>query len=132
MTLLSYVWPDQAERLHRLQAALDLAGRVEAPVDRAGADTWLAERLVAEDGVATIVQHSVFWWYLPAEAQERVAGTIQAAGAQATASSPIAWLRLEVADGEGNADLRLTTWPDREDRVLARTSAHPRRIAWLL
>ncbi len=37
LTLTSYVWGDQRERLERLRAALDVAAATEAPVERAGA-----------------------------------------------------------------------------------------------
>lgn len=44
LTLRSCVWPDQPERLVRLDAALALAERVPVTVDRAGAADWLAVR----------------------------------------------------------------------------------------
>ena len=45
LTLLSYVWPDQAERLARLRAALAIAA--ESPVDvvQATIEEWLPEQL---------------------------------------------------------------------------------------
>ena len=45
LTLMSYVWPDQAERLALLRAACEVARRVPAHVERASAPDWLAERL---------------------------------------------------------------------------------------
>src|SRR3954454_18866681 len=43
LTLLSFVWPDQAERVQLLRGALDVAARVPAPVDAAPADQWLRQ-----------------------------------------------------------------------------------------
>jgi hypothetical protein len=36
LTLTSYVWPDQVERLERLRAALAVAREVDAPLDWLG------------------------------------------------------------------------------------------------
>ena len=44
LTLAAYVWADQVERLERLRAALTVAGRVDAPVERAHAAEWIEER----------------------------------------------------------------------------------------
>lgn len=41
LTLQSYLWPDQMERFRRLTAAIDVARRVPAPVDRANAADWI-------------------------------------------------------------------------------------------
>jgi len=39
-TILSYVWPDQAERLALARAACDVARRVSAVVEQADAPDW--------------------------------------------------------------------------------------------
>ena len=131
LMLLSYVWPDQEERLERLRAALDLAPRIEAPVDRAAADDWL-EGVRVEQGAATVVQHSTFWWYLDDDVQRRMMKALARAGGEATPDAPLAWLSFEVSADDGTSDLRLTTWPGGEERLLARAAAHPRRIEWLV
>jgi hypothetical protein len=41
LTLLSYVWADQIERVERLRAALAVAAELEMPVERAGAADWI-------------------------------------------------------------------------------------------
>ena len=65
LTLLSYVWPDQLERFARTAAAIDIAARVPAVVDRADATAWLTDRLLEPaDGTTTVVFHSVMWQYL--------------------------------------------------------------------
>ncbi|HEY6881286.1 MAG TPA: DUF2332 family protein, partial [Polyangiales bacterium] len=43
--LLSYVWPDQRERLARTEAALDAAARANWRVERAPASAWLVRKL---------------------------------------------------------------------------------------
>jgi hypothetical protein len=69
LTLTSYVWADQVARLERLRGALDIATRVPATVERAGALEFLTRELAeARDDVTTVVWHSVVWQYVdPAE-----------------------------------------------------------------
>ncbi|HYC82377.1 MAG TPA: DUF2332 domain-containing protein [Solirubrobacterales bacterium] len=122
-TLLAYVWADQRSRVERLTAALEVAREHPVAVERARAAAWAAERLAAPaKGVATVVFHSVFAWYMPAEERDELLATIVAAGDRATAAAPLAWLRLE---GPGElAELRLTTWPGGEERHLGRAGYH--------
>src|SRR6201999_1027292 len=92
-------------------------------VERAPAAAWAAERLAQPaEGLATVVFHSIFLWYLPEDERAELAATIAAAGERATATAPLAWLRLE---GPGElAELRLTTWPGGEERLLGRAGYH--------
>jgi hypothetical protein len=129
LTLMSYVWPDQVERFSRLEAAIEVARRVPAKVDRAEADMWIADRLTLPlPGIATVVVHSIVLQYLPREARARLKGAIHTAGERASGASPLAWLRMEPA-GE-RAELRLTTWPGGEERVLASAGYHGSPIWW--
>ncbi len=125
-TLLAYVWADQTDRLERLRAAFDIAARVPVSLDRAEALEWLPERLADPPaGTATVVFHSIVMQYFSDADAARFRGILAEAGASATASAPLAWLRLEprrVVDAD--AELRLTTWPVGRDRHLARTSPH--------
>src|SRR5262249_49245889 len=54
--MLSFVWPDQRERLQMLEAAIEIARRVPAQVDRCDAVEWLRIHLANQHrGVATVV-----------------------------------------------------------------------------
>jgi hypothetical protein len=129
-TLLSYVWPDQLERLARLEAAIDVARRVPAVVDRADAPTWLEEHLAAPaEGVATVVVHSIVLQYLPKPARGRLQAALAAAGRRASEAAPLAWLRMEPAGDQ--AELRLTSWPDADEELLATSGFHGAPIRWL-
>jgi hypothetical protein len=137
LTLLSYVWPDQAERLQRLRDALDIAR--DAPVDiaRAPIDDWLPEQLADPvAGVATVVFHSVVWQYLPESTRALVHATLEAAGGRATATAPLAYLRLEPAPATYfPAELRITSWPGAasatDSRLLATSGFHFGPVTWL-
>jgi hypothetical protein len=121
--LLSFVWPDQRGRFERLRAALAIAEHHPPPVDRADAGTWLAERLATPvTDAATVVYHSIVWQYLGDATRQRLREAMRTAGDAATERAPLAWLRMEPA---GNiADLRVTTWPGGEERVLAHAGYH--------
>jgi hypothetical protein len=129
-TLESFIWADQVERLAHLRAAVALARAQPPVVARRGAAEWLGEQLSApRDGVATVVFHSIMWWYLSEAERDRVSALIAAAGARATATAPLAWLRLELM-GSTEPDLRLTMWPGGAETLLAHADAHGRYVRW--
>lgn len=132
LTMLSFVWPDQAERVGRLRAALDVAARFPVSVDRADAGIWLAEHLDhgPRTGVATVVFHSIVWQYLPIATRDRIRAALAHSGRQATSAAPLLWLRMEPATSTF-ANLRLTTWPGGADEVLAEVGYHGADIRWL-
>jgi hypothetical protein len=130
--LLAYVWPDQPERLQRLEAALAIAANSPPEVDRAGAADWLEANLALdpEPGVTRVVLHSIAFQYFDANSQRRVAAQIEAAGARASVAAPLAWLRYEQEPAEGRPSLRLRTWPGGE-QLLAWAHPHGRSVHWL-
>ena len=129
LTLMSYVWPDQVERFTRLDEAIDVARRVPATVDRASAPDWIEARLaVPIPGVATVVAHSIVLQYLSTPERSRLRAALQAAGDRASGSAPLAWLRME--PGGEQAEVRLTTWPRGEDRIVGRAGYHGQPIWW--
>jgi hypothetical protein len=145
-TLLAYVWPDQSERIALLTGALEVAHRVPAAIERADAGEWLARELTrVRAGMATVVFHSILAQYLGREGRERFLGAIAEAGARATPAAPLAWLRMEpgghqaarwlrmepIAPAEESTEVRLTTWPGGEDRLLATAGSHGRPVRWL-
>ena len=129
LTLRSYVWADQLERLARLDAAISVAAAIPCVIDTAQAADWLAVQLRAPGGgVASGVFHSVMWDYLSGAEQVRMTATLDHAGAKASARAPLAWLRLEP---HGNTfEVRLRVWPGLEDRVIATTGAHAPSVRW--
>jgi hypothetical protein len=131
LTLRSYVWPDQVARHERLRAALVIARRVPARLDKAGAADWLTSQLVgATPRAVTVVFHSIVIPYLSVDERDRVCELLREAGDRATAEAPFAWLRMEPA-GE-QADVRLTLWPGGEERLIATAAYHGPPIRWLI
>jgi hypothetical protein len=130
--LVAYVWPEQSERLARLQAAVALALREKPAVTKADAVDWLERHLAAPvAGVASVVVHTIVWQYFSKEARTRAKGLIEGAGERATASAPLAWLSLEQYAPDQHPELRLVLWPGGERRTLARTHPHGAWIEWL-
>jgi hypothetical protein len=130
LTLLSYTWPDQAERLERLRGALEVARKVSATVEQADAVTWLEERLADPlADAATVVFHSIVFFYLDDAARARVRRLLEEAGAGASPGAPVAWLFLEMESERFEVRLRL--WPGGEERLLATSTAHGPPVRWL-
>jgi hypothetical protein len=131
LTLQSYLWADQLDRLALLRAAIELARRIPGHVVSGDAAAWIAPRLVArERGVATVVYHSIFWQYMSRDRRAAVKAAIDEAGAGAAAHRPLAWLRLEPVGREGPYEIRLTSWPGGRERRLGEGSPHGRQVHW--
>ena len=130
--LLAYIWPDQFERLDRIRAAIDLALSLGVTVEAADAVAWTARVAAPQAGAVTVLYHSVFWQYMPPESQAALAQVIAGHGAKATPDAPFAWLRMEPApDNMAVMEVRLTIWPDGENRLLAQVHPHGARVKWL-
>jgi hypothetical protein len=133
--LLAYVWPDQPERIARLEAALAIAADSPPALDRGSADAWLETVLTSEGnaGTARVVMHSIAFQYFSQEAQARITEHMETVGNTASRDTPLGWLRYELDPSlGGNATLRLRLWPDGSDRLLAETDGHGRKVTWLL
>lgn len=129
--LLAYIWADQTERLARIRAAIDVALARGVTVEAADAVDWTRAKVAPRAGTATVLYHSVFWQYMPAESQTALRDLIAAIAAQATPDAPLAWLRME-PDPENMLamQVRLTLWPDGAERVLAEVHPHGAWVRW--
>lgn len=133
LRLRSYIWPDQPERLKRLDAAIDIAAATPFSLTAADAadyvETSLGDR---KPGETFVLYHSVMWQYLPDGTKSRIGATLEQAGSAATVDAPVAWLKMEGLGGvEPYATLSLTLWPPGETNHLARCDWHCRWIEWL-
>lgn len=129
--LESFIWADQPQRLAQLRAAVAAARRDPPPLERRSAAEWLPAQLAtATDGVATVVFHSVMWWYLSDDDRQHVIAAIEAAGARATPAAPLAWLIFDLF-GSTTYEVRLRLWPDGAERKLAYACPHGRWVDWV-
>lgn len=142
LRLKAYVWPDQTDRLGRIDAAIRLAIETGVRVDKADAADWLKAKLAARPQTGlTVIFHSVFLQYPPAEVRRALLDMTETAGAAATPDRPLAWLCLEPAaffqgpDQSGispNAFVTyLRVWPEGGARRLLKTDGHVTRAEML-
>jgi hypothetical protein len=128
--LVSFVWPDQTDRIGRLVAACELARTIEAPIEQANAPEWLQAQLrTTRCGVATVVFHSVVLQYMTVGDREQLGRVLANYAARATAESPLAYLSLEPHNYRGRVVLRI--WPGDQRFDLAESSMHGRDVKWL-
>ncbi|MAK60024.1 MAG: hypothetical protein CMK09_03500 [Ponticaulis sp.] len=134
LRLKSYVWVDQTERLERFDAAVELALQNETKVDEADAVDWLKAKLASpRKNALTVICHSVFLQYPPKETRDALVDLIETAGARATDSAPIAWLRFEPEAlwgqrGSSRMLLDYRSWPGDERTKLAVSDGHVRLV----
>lgn len=134
-----YVWADQPERLARLDAAIALAAETGVTVDRADAADWLRAKLATRPTTGlTVVFHSVFLQYPPAEVRRELMALLERSGADATPERPLAWLCFEpqglfASPEPATLDpsafvTHLTVWPGGVGRRLLRADGH---VTWV-
>ncbi|OSC25666.1 hypothetical protein B8W69_18510 [Mycobacterium vulneris] len=133
LTVLSYVWPDQAARLARLRGAIEVACRVPAVLERRTAADAVAG-LTLTDGALTVLWHSITWQYLSADERAAVRAHVDALAARADARSPFAHLTMEPArDGPGapiRFAVRARSWPHGDPQTLAECHPHGPPVDW--
>ncbi|RDJ23237.1 DUF2332 family protein [Bosea caraganae] len=128
--VLSYIWPDQADRLSTTEAAFDAAAAAPWRVEREDAATWVEARLseTSPTSRARVLMHTIMWQYLPEPTKQRITAAMMQAGAAAMAERPLYWLRME-ADGD-SAAVTLGKWPGGAERELGRADYHGRWVEW--
>jgi hypothetical protein len=127
LRLQAYLWPDQPERLALTRAAIKAA---KTPVTKGDAIDWLAGQLGHEQGQLHLIYSTVAWQYFPADLQALGASLIKAAGAAATADTPLAWFGMENDGGGRGAALTLRLWPGDLSFDLGRADFHGRWVEW--
>lgn len=131
LRLKCYTWPDQQDRLARLDAAVRLAQASGTVVEQADALTWLRDRLENRPATGvTVVFHSVFLIYPPRDVIADIMQTIRSTGAGASDAAPLAWLSYEseaLFGGDRSSPkmrARLETWPDGQVETYAESDGH--------
>ncbi|MDT8856959.1 DUF2332 family protein [Paracoccaceae bacterium Fryx2] len=131
LRILSYVWPDQADRLARTAQAAGMAAGLGVHPARGDAVDWLATRLqVPLPGRLHLVFHTIAWQYFTAQAQARGLAMLEAAGTRAAADTPLAHLAMEADGHPDGAAVTLRLWPGGDTIPLGRADFHGRWVDW--
>ncbi|MFP5364757.1 MAG: DUF2332 domain-containing protein [Thermoleophilia bacterium] len=136
LELLSYIWPDEPDRLARVEHAAQVAAQHPAPVDRRSAAAWLALRLAdASPNALTVIWQSVVNQYLDEAERGALRSVFESAGA-----ARLAWLTLEppgaprATGGADSFELRCRERPEADGRgtphVLGRAGYHGPPVVW--
>jgi len=131
--LKAYIWADARERMARMDAAIAMAERMPPELVKMDAGDFVEQRLAAEqqEGVTRVLFHTIMWQYLPQATRDRITALMEAAGTQATADKPLAWIRLETNRETFKHELRVRYWPGGEEWVqLAEAHPHGAWVEW--
>ena len=129
--LLSYIWPDQPQRLTRTAQALDMVQAAQPQIIRANAIDWLEGRLARPIPQAIhLVFHTIAWQYFTPQDQARGVDMLARAGSKCRADEPLAHLSMEDDGTRPGAALKLHLWPENQCFNLGRADFHGRWVEW--
>jgi hypothetical protein len=129
LRLTSFVWPDQTERLARLQNALAVARDFPVEIEAEPFATWLPRRGLPRSGALTVVFHTIVEEHLSPREKLELAATICRLGDGASSEAPFAHVRMEVEDGRYRTCLQV--WPNASDPVpICESDGHAQGIIW--
>jgi HAD superfamily hydrolase (TIGR01509 family) len=130
--LISYIWPDEHDRLTRLDAALAVAAPRPPMVVKARAIDWLPDALSRRrDGELTVVWHSVMRQYVD-PGEWSALGTASDAAVAANSERPIVWAGMEPVSGGGGFEIMLRTGADQAATRVAACNDHGPPVVWEL
>ncbi len=134
LRLKADIWPDHTIRFERMDAAIRAAGERKPDLVQATAADFVEAELAKpqESGTTRVLMHSIVWQYVPADQQARVTTAMEAAGANATAERPLAWVMVEADRTVHRHKLTVRHWPGSGEEVqLAWSHPHGADVEWL-
>lgn len=132
--LKAYIWPEHTIRFERMEAAIRAATERKPDLTKINAAEFVERELAKpqDPGTTRMLMHSIVWQYVPADQQERVSAAMEAAGASATAETPLAWVSVEADRTVHRHNLKVRYWPGGEEATqLTWSHAHGADIEWL-
>ena len=132
----SYVWPENSDRIERMDAAISLASEQRPEIAKMDAADWVDMRLdsAQQEGVVRVFHHSIVWQYIPKDRQDRISDALSAVGASGTADRPLAWMSLETNRETFRHELMITYWDGSEQsgttHLLGQAQAHGTWVEW--
>ncbi|MCR9179612.1 MAG: DUF2332 domain-containing protein [Erythrobacteraceae bacterium] len=134
LRLKAYIWPEHTVRFERMDAAIRAASERKPDLVQASAADFVEAELARSQapGTTRILMHSIVWQYVPADQQVRVTAAMEAAGAKASATSPLAWVQVEADRSVHRHKLTVRYWPGGGEEVqLAWSHPHGADVEWL-
>ncbi|WP_036223006.1 DUF2332 domain-containing protein [Maritalea myrionectae] len=129
--LMSYIWPDQMERVERTEHAIELATHLGVKVDKRDAATWLKHQLASmTPGHLHVVYNTVAFQYFPTEAQNEIRALLVEKGRTANPNMQLVWLQIEADNKAPGFAITQQVWPGGDMVELARIDAHGRWVTW--
>jgi hypothetical protein len=135
LRLKAYIWPEHTIRFERMDAAIPAATMRKPDLVQATAADFVEAELAKpqEPGTTRMLMHSIVWQYVPADQQARVTAAMEGAGAKASATSPLAWIRVEADRTVHRHMLTVRHWPGGGEEVqLAWSHPHGADVEWLV
>ncbi len=130
----SYIWPENEDRLARMDAAIALAAEKRPDVVQADALDWVTERLATQQdpGIVRVINHSIVWQYIPDDRRKQLTEAIEEKGREATTERPLVWMMLETNRETFKHELSIKYWPGPDNwHLLAEAQAHGSWVQWL-
>jgi len=129
--LIAYLWPDQPGRIERVLAAVEIARHSPPRLDKADAADWVETVFTKSlvKGKVAVLYHTIAQNYFPRPVIKRIEAAIKMISNEATSETPLAWLSFEFEDRD-DPQLRLRTWPDEKDLILASADPHVYGVRW--
>lgn len=118
--LLAYVWQDHPQRFDRVAKSIAMQREEAVDLVQADAANWVEARLSEPqtEGTLRILMHSIMWQYLTEDGKARITAAMEAAGANATPSTPLGWVSVEADRTFNRHDITIRSWPNHSAPLL--------------
>lgn len=118
-------------KINRCPTTLETLARAAAVRVVRGDAAEFVERVLTKPsrGMVTVIFHTIVWQYLSEPTRSRIRAALESA-ADRPADAPAAWVRFEGVGGAPPAKVIVTTWPGKQETVLAEGDFHGRWLDW--
>jgi hypothetical protein len=130
LRLQSFVWPDQADRLDRLRAAIEAARKIPVTIDAENFSTWIPREARCREGQATIIVHTVIEEHMSPNERAELNAAIAENAEQASLRAPLAHVGMELS--KGSYHTKVIAWSDsRAATTICTSDGHAQEISWM-